>query len=66
MLMWPARNAPSEFNHFFNLKVTCHLFVQRVVRSSLRCSEFAAQNFHKKLLPRLGKARNEEQMLDIA
>ncbi|CAK9109154.1 unnamed protein product [Durusdinium trenchii] len=27
-----------------------------------KCSEFAAQNFHKKLLPRLGKARNEEQI----
>ena len=31
----------------------------------LRCSEFSAQNFHKKLLPRLCKTTTEEQTLGL-
>lgn len=44
-------------------KVPC--LVERVGGFS-RCSEFASQNFHKKLLPRLAKAKNEDQPVDAS
>ncbi|CAK9109238.1 unnamed protein product [Durusdinium trenchii] len=56
-----AANQSGEFVGDKQVMVKDLLAASKALKMPL-CSEFAAQNFHKKLLPRLGKARNEEQI----